>query len=294
MERAFQTLIILILCQSILPAQVRFLLDYNARIDEYTVSMMPERTWRSPKNKTATGQVTLKATTGQFFIQDIKSHVKDTDWVPSGRINSPEESPKYDYIFFRLETPGLTEMPYQAFVAVKLFSFTLQSNCAREVMLMNNKEDAFRAPNSRSVNVGNSLGVLGANGEAYAGNVSVVPIFCPYAAAAPDITEAQVATDKKLVSITTDKTNLISRKLLYPNPTAFEVQVDLDWIGKSGEKDILVYNSAGELVKSYQVEIIKGTNNFTMDVSKLGTGIYNFLLADNEENLTLGKVIKVQ
>jgi len=294
MVRFFTTLIVLIISQSILPAQVRFFIAYNAVTTEYTVSMMPERTWRYPFNKTATGQITLKATTGQFFIKDIESFVEDTEWVPSGRVTAPIESPDYDYIFFRLKTPGLTEMPYKAFKPVKLFTFTLQSNCAREVMLVSNVYDPFLPPNSRNVNIGNSLGVLGAGGEAYSGNVSNLPIFCPWAEppAAKEVAAAD-GNNKIFAPLLTEKA-LIADKLLYPNPTINEVQVSLNWKGTSGKKDILVYNGMGQVVQEFQTDLQEGANKFTLNLSNLENGIYNFFLVGDLENLDLGKVIKIK
>lgn len=292
MARILKALIILVISTANLPAQVKFLLDYNARTDEYTVSMMPERTWYSPKNKTATGQVTLKATTQQFFVKDVKSHVADTKWVFSGKVTSPDESPKYDYVFFNLKTNGLVEMPYRAFKPTKLFTFTLESNCAREVMLVSNTEDAFLPPNSRNINIGNSIGALGANGEAYIGNVTNLPIFCPYAD--PPQPANIVVGDSKPVVATQPIAELIDKQLLYPNPTINEVNIQFTWHGTSGQKDILVYNEAGELVRLYQKDLQSGANTFTLDVSKLGNGIYDFLLIDNARQLSLGKVIKVK
>lgn len=292
MARILKALIILVISTATLPAQVKFLLDYNAMTAEYTVSMMPERTWYAPKNLTATGQVTLKATTQQFFVKDIKSYVEGTEWIDGGRVDSPNESPKYDYVFFNLRTLGLVEMPYRAFKQTKLFSFTIEANCAREVMLVSNTEDVFLPPNSRSVNIGNSLGALGANGEAYIGNVSDLPIFCPYAN--PPKQETIIAANNSPIQITKSAIELIDEKLLYPNPTINEVNVQFTWKGQIGQKDILVYNEAGELVRLFKEDLQQGSNNFTLDVSKLGNGIYDFLLVDKEENLSLGKVIKIQ
>lgn len=296
MARILKALIILVISTATLPAQVKFLLDYNAMTAEYTVSMMPERTWYAPKNLTATGQVTLKATTGQFFVKEVKSYVAGTEWIDGGRVDSPNESPTYDYIFFNLRTLGLVEMPYRAFKKTKLFSFTIEANCAREVMLVSNAEDAFLPPNSRSVNIGNSLGALGANGEAYIGNVSDLPIFCPYAN--PPKQETIIAADNNNspIQITQSVIELIDEKLLYPNPTINEVTIQFTWKGQIGQKDILVYNEAGELVRLFQQNLKQGSNNFTLDVSKLDNGIYDFLLVDKdkEQSLSLGKVIKIQ
>ncbi|MFK7982764.1 MAG: T9SS type A sorting domain-containing protein [Saprospiraceae bacterium] len=78
------------------------------------------------------------------------------------------------------------------------------------------------------------------------------------------------------------------------NPTINEVNVQLTWNGKNEQKDILAYNEAGELVCLFKQKLTPGNNNFTLDVSKLGNDIYDFLLVDKEQNLSLGKVIKVE
>ncbi|MEM1118815.1 MAG: T9SS type A sorting domain-containing protein [Bacteroidota bacterium] len=288
MARIFYALIILMISTASLPAQVKFLLDYNARTGEYTVSMMPERTWTSPQNKTATGQVTIKATTGQLVVKDVVSHVEDTDWIPSGKVTSPMESPKYDYHFFRLKTPGLTEMPYRAFRPTKLFTFTIEANCAREVMLVSNKEDAFLPPNSRSVNIGNSIGALGANGEAYIGNISDLPIFCPYA------DPPKKDTETKIVETQPEIVPVIGKTVIYPNPTVNEVAISLNWLGTKGSKNIMAYNSAGELVRFFQQDFQEGANRFTLEISDFDNGVYNFQVVDDHQQLTLGKIIKVK
>ena len=291
--RIFATLIILIISQS-LPAQVRFFINYNAHTTEYTVSMMPERTWESPYNITATGQVTIKATTGQFFIKDIQSYVEDTEWIPSGRVNTPIESPDYDYIFFRLETPGFVEMPFYSFRPVKLFTFKLETNCAREVRLVSNEYDSFLPPNSRNVNIGNSLGVLGAGGEAYTGNVSNLPILCHWAESGIVKIELEEERDSTIIAPWLTESHLIAEKLIYPNPTVNEVQVRLNWAGSSGQKDIFVYNGIGQVVRKFQENLQVGANNFTLNLKGLENGIYHLFLMDKQQNLDLGKVIKLK
>lgn len=290
MERLFKALIILMICQTGLPAQVRFFLTFDAKSNIYTVSMMSERTWHSPQNLTATGQVTIKATTGQFFVKNVESHIDNTIWNTAGRVDEPTESPGYDYIFFRLKTPGLTEMPYRAFKPAKLFSFQLESNCATEVMLVNNFSDPFLPPNSRNVNIGNSLGTLGANGEAYDGNISDLPLFCAYANPPRDIEEGS----NKPISENRADPVLLENKKLYPNPVANELNVALNWKGTGGKKTILVYNSQGKLVHFFNQELYKGNNRFSLNINDLETGVYNFRLLDDQGSLTLGKVIKVK
>lgn len=293
MERLFQALIVMIISQTSLPAQVKFLLDYNARTQEYTVSMMPEKTWRAPDNLTATGQVTLKATTGQFFVKEVQSLIPDTDWFPSGRVTAPIEAPGFDYIFFRLETRGFAEMPYKAFSPTKLFSFKLESNCAKEVGLVSNYEDKFLPPNSRNINIGNSIGVSGANGEAYAGNISDIPILCAYASAQV-VTDNEEDDDKVNKPLLVKEEVLFAEKMIYPNPTVNEINIELNWLGQKGKKTILAYNNAGELVRFFNQNIDKGNNEFVLDLKDMPSGVYNFLLVEAGQSLSLGQVIKIQ
>lgn len=297
MVRIFKAIILVIISQTFLPAQVKFMLAYNAVTDEYAVSMMPERTWQSPFNKTAAGQVTLKATTGQFFVKEVISHLEDTEWTVSGRVDGPMESPKYDYIFFRLRTPGLAELPYQAFKPTKLFTFKLESNCAKEVMLVSNYEDEFLPPNSKRINIGNSLGVLGARGEAYIGNVSDLPIFCPYAAASTtderEVSETESVRETKVITESSPLATLSKEPTLFPNPTVDEVNISLHWIGSNGKKEVLVYSASGQLARTFTTDIQTGDNSFNLNIKDLENGIYNFILVDDNTAIDIGKIIKV-
>jgi hypothetical protein len=294
MKRLLKAFILIMIFQSSLSAQVRLFLDYSAKTKTYTVSMMPERTWTTPNNLTATGQITLKATTKQFFIKDIKNYVEGAEWVPSGRIDAPIESPNYDYVFFSLKTKGgLTEMPYQAFKPTKLFSFTLSSNCAKELMLVDNREDPFAPPNSRNVNIGNSLGAIGANGEAYAGNISNLPIFCPYAIT-PETPTPENGNNKNTLLSEDDATIFFEQKTLYPTPTTQVLNVKMNWKGEMGDKDILVYNNIGEMVYFFSKNLQKGKNEFSLDLEELENGLYNFIIVDGNYSIPLGKTIKIQ
>jgi len=47
-------------------------------------------------------------------------------------------------------------------------------------------------------------------------------------------------------------------------------------------------------VLTFQENIQEGANNFTLNLRKLENGIYNFFVVDDQQNLDLGKVIKVK
>ena len=80
---------------------------------------------------------------------------------------------------------------------------------------------------------------------------------------------------------------------IYPNPTASIVNIDFSWDRSIGKKQILIYDNAGSLVQFTKAEITLGENNISMDVSKLTNGIYNVLIVEKGDRMSLGKVLKV-
>lgn len=264
-----------------LSAQVQFILDLDPDTRVYTVSMLPEVTWAPPFNKTATAQITMKAPTELFELAEFKSLTPDVEWSMNARVNGPQEAPNTDYLSFTLVTGGLEPLTYEAGVPTKLFCFKNATDCTGEVSLINNDSDPFLPPNSRSINVGNSIAVHGARGEAYTGNVSDKAFECDYGLESINATPAVPASIEDFVNI-------------YPNPTKSVMNIDFSWDKSIGKKQILIYNSIGSLVQFSKEEITLGENNISMDVSKLTNGIYNVLIVEKGDRITLGKIMKVQ
>ncbi len=264
-----------------LSAQVQFILDLDPDTRVYTVSMLPEVTWSPPYNKTATAQITVKAPTDLFELAEFKSLTPDVEWSMNARVNGPQEAPKTDYLSFTLVTGGLEPLTYEAGVPTKLFCFKNATDCTGQVSLINNDTDPFLPPNSRSINVGNSIAVHGARGEAYTGNVSDKAFECDYGLESINATPAVPASIEDFVNI-------------YPNPTQSVMNIDFSWDKSIGKKQILIYDSIGSLVQFSKEEITLGENNIRMDVSKLTNGIYNVLIVEKGDRITLGKIMKVQ
>ncbi len=264
-----------------LSAQVQFILDLDPDTRVYTVSMLPEVTWSPPYNKTATAQITVKAPTDLFELAEFKSLTPDVEWSMNARVNGPQEAPNTDYLSFTLVTGGLEPLTYEAGVPTKLFCFKNATDCTGQVSLINNDTDPFLPPNSRSINVGNSIAVHGARGEAYTGNVSDKAFECDYGLESINATPAVPASIEDFVNI-------------YPNPTQSVMNIDFSWDKSIGKKQILIYDSIGSLVQFSKEEITLGENNIRMDVSKLTNGIYNVLIVEKGDRITLGKIMKVQ
>ncbi len=279
--QVFSAALIGLLSYAPLSAQVQFILDLDPDTRVYTVSMLPEVTWASPYNKTATAQITMKAPTDLFELAEFRSLTPDVEWEMNARVNGPQEAPNTDYLSFTLVTGGLEPLSYQAGVPTKLFCFKNATDCTGEVSLINNDNDPFLPPNSRSINVGNSIAVHGARGEAYTGNVSDKAFECDYGLENINATPAVPASIEDFVNI-------------YPNPTTSILNIDFSWDKSIGKKQILIYNNIGSLVQFSKEEIRLGENNISMDVSNLTNGIYNILIVEKGDRLTLGKIMKVE
>ncbi len=281
MKQLLQTIFIfLIISQGTVLAQVKFLIEKNAFTGKYSISMLPERTWNSPMNITATAQVSIKATAGALEVSEVQSYDLGAEWVYGGSVLSPKESPGYDYHFFNLAGEGFVELTYKSYTPTQLFWFKAKSNCVPEIMLVNNYEDPFRPPNSRKVNVGNSIGALGAGGEAYSGNLSDLPIVC---------------NRNIFSSIANTEVNLITEDLkISPNPAISKVTIQLAWHGTAGDKSILVYTNAGELVRFYKQEIQTGPNQFSLNVADLPAGMYHLIIMEKGQKMALSKLVKAR
>ena len=267
-------------------AQVQFLLDLDPNTEIYTVSMLPEVTWKHPYNRTATAQITLKAPTGLFDLDEFMSLTPGVEWLMNSRVNSPAEAPAYDYLSFTLITTGLEPLEFTSGKPTKLFCFkNLTPDCSGEVALMNNKNDAFLPPNSRNVNVGNSIGVHGARGEAYTGNVSDKAYNCNVGKVKAEEVTPILQTVHETIELETQ---------IFPNPTNNLVNIAFSWNKTEGDKQVLVYNSIGELAQFSKEKVTTGANQLSFDVSTLPSGIYNLILVEEGERVYLGKMMKVK
>ena len=279
MKQLLHTIFLILIISQSLNAQVKFLMEKNAYTGKYSISMLPEKTWRPPMNITATAQVTIKATAGALEIGELQSYQEDVEWVYGGSVLSPVESPGYDYHFFNLGGDGFVELTYKSFAPTKLFWFKAKSNCVPEIMLVSNYEDPFRPPNSKKINIGNSIGALGAGGEAYSGNLSDLPIVCNRGV---------------FSSLSNTEVNLVEAHKIAPNPATHKVNIQLKWHGTEGDKTILAYNNIGELVRFYKQNMQKGDNQFVLNIGDLPGGMYHLIIMEKGQEIALSKLIKAQ
>ena len=259
-------------------AQVKFKLTMLPDGETYQVSMIPEKTWEHPYNITSTAQVTVKVPTNSFEVTDLTSLQLDTEWQDNSRSDAPEEAPEIDYISFGLVSLGTLKLDYKVGKEIPLFSFKNALPCQGSVALMDNTNDPFMAPNSRRANVGNSIAIFGARGDAYAGNViesSEIPCQA-------DLSTSIESVDK----IQTEELNV------YPNPALNEVFVDMSWNNGQAAGDLVIMDATGKEVKKQPVTLNDGFNKIQLNIDQLIFGIYSIEVQLDGQSIYLDRFVK--
>lgn len=258
-------------------AQVQFKLTMLDDGETYQVSLIPERTWKHPHNITSTAQVTIKVPTNSFEVKDLKSLQLDIEWQDNSRSDAPSEAPDVDYISFGLATLGTIDFNYEAGVEMPLFQFKNALSCQGTVALMNNTEDVFMAPNSRNANVGNSITIFGARGEAYIGNVTdFAAIPC----------QASLSTSiEKEVPIT-------EAIKVYPNPAINEVFVEMNWVQETTKGAFVILDATGKEVTRTVTTLNNGFNKANLAVETLAFGIYSIDFQFDGKSLAIDRFVK--
>lgn len=257
-------------------AQVQFELEWSAEKSKYQVSMISDATYEAPYNITSTAQVTIKAPTGEFDVYNLTSLQNDVEWEANAHFVAPAEAPKSDYISFGLKNLGTKGLTYEAGVKVPLFTFENAEGCTGAISLVDNHADAFLPPNTRKANIANQLTVLGAEGNAYVGNVSNNPVDCAIQTTTTSEIEAAVAGLK-----------------LYPTPTKDILTVELNWTLGSEDINYNIYDIRGQLVLKQTASLTKGLNKQQLSLSDLKSGTYTVELQGKDWAKTLQNFVKL-
>jgi len=258
-------LVFFLLGANFIQAQVKFKLTQLADGKTYQVSLIPEVSFLSPMNTTSTAQVTLKTPTNGFEVDQIFNLQPDVVWEPNSLTQKPEESPEYDYVSFGLVSQGTKNITYEAGVEVPLFAFTNFLDCEGEISLIDNLNDPFSPPNSRLVNVGNQITILGAKGDAYIGNVE----------------ESRVACGANLTDVENIDNALIDLSL-FPNPAKDYISLNFNWNRKAEEIKMTVLSLNGKVAVEKNMTIQAGKNQTKIYLEHLAQGNY-FIQINGED-----------
>lgn len=259
-------------------AQIQFKLTMLEDGETYQVSLIPEKSWGHPYNITSTAQVTVKVPSNSFEVDDLKTVQLGVDWQSNSRSDDPVEAPGTDYISFGLASLGTVDFNYEAGVEMPLFTFKNALPCSGSVILMNNEEDPFMAPNSRNANVGNSITIFGARGEAYVGNVSAY---------------TEVPCQLEGLTTSVESNEIIAEETkVYPNPAINEVFVDMNWKNGKTDGDLVILDATGREVKRQGVTLIDGFNQVQLPIEQLSFGIYSIEVQFGDKSLAVDRFVK--
>lgn len=253
-------------------AQVKFKLSFDPTSERYTVSVVPMDNYSHPLNITGTGQVTIKVPTNKFDPVDIESHLVGMQWEANARNNTPEESPDFDYISFGLNIQGVAYPEYEKDKELPLFSFRNAYGCTGKVYLVDNATDPFMPPNSENANIGNTLTILGAGGDAYAGNENGGVSDCAEDPNNPTATEEELS---------------LRGFRVYPNPVSDLANLEINWEGKTTDAVLNIVDAQGRVVQSTPISIVDGENRQRIDASLLVPGNYWIRIAGEDWQINL-------
>ncbi|MBC3788413.1 T9SS type B sorting domain-containing protein [Spirosoma utsteinense] len=158
-------------------SQVSLKLDVSADNKTYALLMKSASSYTGTNALIASSQVTLVVPHGindkQFLIEGLKSGLT-MNWVQNGRVNAPSANPSKDYLFFSFinNTNPTIQFNILANEEIVLFTFVRKSECLGMAVLYDSKHDPYQPP---TLNINNSISLVGARGNAYTGNYDALP-----------------------------------------------------------------------------------------------------------------------
>jgi hypothetical protein len=268
----FFILVAVLFATNTIEAQVKFKMTYDTEEERYTVSIIPSETYEAPSNITGTGQVTIRVPSNYFEPANVTNLHDQMVWHANSRTDSPIEAAEWDYISFGLMNPGVSNPDYEAGKEIQLFSFENAYGCTGEIELVDNAKDPFMAPNSKSVNIGNSITVFGAGGEAYSGLIGEGKVNC----------------------MTTSTTDLaeITEFSVFPNPVFDFVNIEIYWEQEAEDATLRITDSAGKIIRREYIELQNGANTFQYDATNFASGVYWIEVEGNDWKLNLDRFFR--
>ncbi|RMG88083.1 MAG: T9SS C-terminal target domain-containing protein [Bacteroidetes bacterium] len=253
--------------------QVQYQIEWQETNQTYVVSLVSQATWESPQNITSTAQITIKAPTGSFEPVNLTNLQPNVVFELNSRHDAPEEAPAFDYISFGLQTMGTGDLHYESGKTIPLFSFQNAGDCSGALFLVDSN-DPFMPPNSKMANIANQITILGAQGNAWVGNVGEGKADCSFSTG------------------TKDETLLARGMSLFPNPVKDQLFVTFEWAGPAGDMEAILYDVLGKEAWRGTVQFAPGANRIRIDMKDLRAGVYSLRFEGGDFEHTLQRVVK--
>jgi hypothetical protein len=142
------------------------------------------------------------------------------------------------------------------------------------IALVDNQKDTFFPPNSHNSNIGNTLTILGAGGDAYAGIAGPAECDCQ-----TSLTNSE--EELKIGSIS-----------VFPNPASEKINAQLNWTGESKDVVIQIVDATGKKVESRSVKLHNGQNMEKFDIYSWPPATYWVNVKGESLYISLGKFTK--
>ena len=256
-------------------AQLALDLTYDDSTAVFTVAVVSQESYTAPKNTTGTAQVTLLAPTGTWELLTFEN-ATDGQFELNATALAPEENPTVDYFSFGLTNGGTTAIPYGAGTPTPLFRFTLADPCAGPITLFDTATDPFAPPNSRTMNVGNDLAVLGAAQYGPVGRTEHHTVDCGQVISSDETPEMEVTALR-----------------LFPNPVVEVVHVELHWDAATQPATLRTVDAAGKSVATERRTLTPGTHRWTLPARTLAPGMYFLQLTTHDgQTRRLGSFVR--
>ncbi len=159
-----------LLFSTMVSAQVKYNLSFQEATHVYTVSVIPEVSWDTPKNLVSAAQIVLRVDADKEFIPGITSLVNGLIWADNAYVERPSGATDYTFVCISLVNGPTSKIALVAGQEVPLFSFVNSGGgCAGHVTLLANDDPMVQAVRGAGFNVTQYFPVLGAHSNAFTG-----------------------------------------------------------------------------------------------------------------------------
>lgn len=256
MKKLWFSLVILLVSTQLF-SQVKLNLTFQAETMTYTVSMVSDATYTEPKNMVGAVQIVLRSKFNVNFTPIITSRIEGVIWADNAYVDYPAATPEYTYACIALANGPTKKIQFTAGQELPLFSFkNAGGECPGLIELVANEDPQVQLVKASGYNVTQSLSVLGARGNAYAGilNGSI---------------ECLVSNTKTI------QEKVIEELQIAPVPADRLVTISWENLNEIHKRvELVIMDNKGREVYREKVSGVKGKNVLEIDVSNWFSGVY--------------------